>query len=64
MEAFQKKKEFNMREEILGQEITTYNDLDSLAVDFKPFYDLIIMSYQIKNDLAEWISGQLMKQDT
>ena len=63
-ESFTKKSGFNDREATLQQEITPYNDLDTLNAEFKPFYDLTGMAYQIKSDLTEWTSGQLMKQDT
>lgn len=59
-----KRKEFNRREDILSQDITPYNDLDSLITDFKPFYDLTQMASEIKTNFLEWTTGQLMKQDT
>lgn len=59
-----KKKEFNGREEILGQDITPYNDLDGLIHEFKPFFDLTFIANEIKQNLTEWTTAQLMKQDT
>ena len=63
-DAVVKKKEFNSREEILGQDITPYNDLDTLLNEFKPFYELTSIANDININLREWTSAQLMKQDT
>jgi dynein heavy chain len=48
----------------LSQDVTPYNDLDSLISDFKPFYELTQMAFDIKTSFLEWRTGQLMKQDT
>jgi len=35
-----------------------------LLSEFKPFFDLTSMAADIKGQLVEWTTGQLMKQDT
>jgi len=55
--AFEKKKQFNEREEIFGQPVTLYPEIDTLNIDFKPFYDLTTMAYNCKTDFNEWINN-------
>lgn len=61
--AFDKKKQFNEREEIFNLPVTLYPELDTMNIDFKPFFDLTTMAYNVKTDFNEWTNNQLMRQD-
>ena len=61
--AFEKKKQFNEREEIFNQPVTLYPELETLNTDFKPFYDLTVMAYNVKTELNDWTNNALNRQD-
>ena len=56
-QAFEKKRQFNEREEIFMQPVTLYPELDTLNTEFKPFYELTTMAYNAKTDLNEWTNN-------
>lgn len=61
--AFNQVKQFHERETLFGQPETPYPELDDIDKAFKPFFDLITMSYDVKMGLNEWTQDRLMGQD-
>ena len=61
--AHQVVKQFHDRETTFGLPETPYPDLDDLDKAFKPFFDLISMSSEVKGSLSEWTSERLMTRD-
>lgn len=56
-------KQFHDREILFGLPETPYPDLDDIDKSFKPFFDLITMSFDVKQGLTDWTSDRLMGQD-
>jgi|TARA_B110000285_G_C15124369_1_gene619213 hypothetical protein len=61
--AFEKKKQFNERESLFGLPETLYPELDDLNANFKPFFELTTMAYEVKCNFGDWTNNQLMRQD-
>jgi hypothetical protein len=56
--------QFHERETTFGLPETPYPDLDDIDKSFKPFFDLITMSHEVKQLLREWTEERLMTRDT
>jgi len=56
-------KQFHDRETLFGLPETPYPELDDIDKSFKPFFDLVTMSYDVKMGLNEWTQDRLMGQD-
>ena len=56
--------QFHDRETTFGLPETPYPDLDDIDKSFKPFFDLITMSHEVKQLLREWTEERLMTRDT
>jgi dynein heavy chain len=46
---------------LFNQPETPYEELDKLDKEFKPFYDLIIMAYEVEDNFKNWRGNQLMR---
>ena len=45
------------------QPVTLYPEIDELNTNFKPFFELTTMAYNVKTDFNEWTNNQLTRQD-
>jgi hypothetical protein len=43
------------------QPVTLYPEIEELDKEFKNFYELIVMSYNVKTDINDWTSSQLAR---
>jgi hypothetical protein len=57
-------KQFHDRETTFGLPETPYPDLDDIDKSFKPFFDLITMSHEVKSSIREWTDERLMTRNT
>lgn len=56
-------RQFHDREILFGLPETPYPDLEDIDKSFKPFFDLITMSFDVQMGINEWTSDRLMGQD-
>jgi dynein heavy chain len=61
--AFDLVKQFHDREQLFGLPETPYPDLEEIDKSFKPFFELITMSFDVKQGLTDWTTDRLMGQD-
>jgi dynein heavy chain len=62
-EASAKVDEFNRREKLFNIQTTTYQSLDTLQAEFKPFQELIEMAYDKKLDFKDWQTSAFFQQN-
>lgn len=53
-------RQFHDREILFGLPETPYPDLEDIDKSFKPFFDLITMSFDVQMGINEWTSDRLM----
>jgi hypothetical protein len=46
---------------LFGLPETPYEELDKLEKEFKPFYDLTTMAYDVECSFRDWRGNQLMR---
>ena len=61
--AFDLVKQFHDREQLFGLPETPYPDLEEIDKGFKPFFELITMSFDVKQGVGDWTSDRLAGQD-
>ena len=61
--AREKIEQFNEREITFSQQPTEYPSLNTLEVEFKPFYDLLDVAFQVTTNLQDWTNQPLANQD-
>jgi hypothetical protein len=61
--AREKIEQFNEREVTFSQQPTEYPSLNTLEVEFKPFYDLLDVAFQVTTNLQDWTNQPLANQD-
>jgi len=53
--------EFHKREVLFNLPETPYPDLEDININFKPFYELTTIAYDVKNYFQDWTNNQLMR---
>lgn len=55
--------QFNEREQTFSQQPSEWPSVDTLDKEFKPFYDLLDVSFQVTTNLQDWTNQPLANQD-
>lgn len=61
--AREKIEQFNEREQTFSQQPSEWGQLDTLDKEFKPFYDLLDVAFNVGSMLQDWTNQPLANQD-